>query len=430
MHPIDERWLPRSPPAPLVPLLATPARPKRQSSTVQIPPTPPKDAVLHTARAEPLPKVPMLQAAAMQPQGLTIPVDLPTGPLPRLQSQAQQQQLDHLSERLAELQGWLSGDLLHVEEALKSVRGESLAQRAGQHILAAGGKRLRPLCTLIAARIGPLQDPQARQHARDLAVAVELVHAATLLHDDVVDVSDTRRGLPTARLLHGNEVSIYAGDWLLVEALRRIVGTGHPRLLVSALDTIERLIFGEVQQSQRARQLAGDVAGYFEVVEGKTAALFRWALEAGAKAGGCADAETAALVEYGGHLGVAFQVIDDVLDLGGDSQRTGKALFTDLAEGKITLPLALMLQREPHRHQQVAQLAGRCADPAQRGLAEVKAECQDIVDAVRSCGALAAARAEAETRTELARAALAKLPQGAEVAALEQIGHALLARQS
>ncbi len=353
-----------------------------------------------------------------------------TGVLPRLTAQAQGQDLGSLADRLTELQGWLSGDLQLVEEVLQGLQGPNGAQRAGHHILAAGGKRLRPLCALIAARMGPRQDPAARREARELAVAVELVHAATLLHDDVVDVADARRGLPTARLLHSNEISIYAGDWLLVEALRKIVATGHIGLVKSALDTVEQMVFAEVQQAERARGLASDVAGYYEVIDGKTAALFRWALQAGATAGGCDPKVMAALMRYGGELGVAFQVIDDVLDLGGDSQRTGKALFADLAEGKITLPLALLLEREPGRRAEVANLASRCADPAQRALPETKEQCAAIVAAVQRCGALAAARDQADQRSALARAALAELPPGAEVAALEQIGHAMLARES
>ena len=379
----------------------------------------------------------MLQAAALPVHGSKPEVNQPhtaagggysTGVLPRLASQAQGQDLGDLANRLAELQAWLAGDLHLVEEALQSFQGPNGAQRAGHHILAAGGKRLRPVCTLIAARMGPRQDPHARREARDLAVAVELVHAATLLHDDVVDVADARRGLPTARVLQSNEISIYAGDWLLVEALRKIVATGHIGLVKSALDTVEQMVFAEVQQAERARNLACDVAGYFEVVDGKTAALFRWALQAGAAAGGCDARVTAALMRFGGELGVAFQVIDDVLDLGGDAQRTGKALFADLAEGKITLPLAILIEREPARRAQVAELAARCAEPSQRALPETKEQCAEIVAAVHHCGALTAARAQAEQRSELARAALADLAPSSEVAALEQIGHALLAR--
>lgn len=381
----------------------------------------------------------MLQAAALPLHGSRSEVDLPISPpatapnkgvLPRLTVQAHGHDLGGLASRLKELQAWLAGDLQQVEEALQAFQGPNGAQRAGHHLLAAGGKRLRPVCTLIAARMGPRQEPDARREARDLAVAVELVHAATLLHDDVVDMADSRRGLPTARLMQSNEISIYAGDWLLVEALRRIVATGHIGLVKAALDTVQHMVFAEVQQAERARSLAADVPGYFEVIDGKTAALFRWALQAGATAGGCDPKTAAALVRYGGELGVAFQLIDDVLDLGGDSQKTGKALFADLAEGKITLPLAILLEREPGRRAQVAELAARCAEPDQRQLPETKQQCASIVEAVRACGALATARALAEERSQSARAALADLPACAEVSALEQIGHALLARDS
>jgi octaprenyl-diphosphate synthase len=286
------------------------------------------------------------------------------------------------------------------------------------------------LCTLIAGRIGPRQDAVTRGHVRHLAVAVELVHAATLLHDDVVDVADTRRGQPTARQLHGNEVSIFAGDWLLVAALRRIVAGGHPELVQTALDTIEQMIFGEVEQVERAKCLADDIDGYYRVIDRKTAALFRWALQAGARASGCPSDVEAALVAYGNALGTAFQVVDDVLDLAGDPQATGKALFGDLAEGKVTLPLALMLRQRPDLRPLLVELREECVaqkDGVQR-IEEAKARI--VIDAVRATGALQAAREAALRHTEAAKAALQGVPDGAEVAALYAIADALAARRA
>ena len=199
-------------------------------------PAPPLARLLRASRATPLPLpgVPM-PAEAFAPRltlvtpahALQVP-DPVVGVLPQLATQAARESMPDLASRLATLQAWLAGDLHLVEEGLLATRGQlsgqrdPLIERAGLHMLHAGGKRLRPLCTLIAGRLGPkAADAQVRAHVRDLAIAVELVHAATLLHDDVVDLQDKRRGAATARAMHGNEVSIFAGDWLLVEALRR-----------------------------------------------------------------------------------------------------------------------------------------------------------------------------------------------------------------
>lgn len=341
---------------------------------------------------------------------------------------AQAADVDHvdLAARLAELQAWLAGDLKGVEEALLQTTGPNLAQRAGWHILAAGGKRLRPLCTLLASRFGPSQDPAAHTHARNLAISVELVHAATLLHDDVVDLADTRRGKPTARALHGNEVAIFAGDWLLVEALRRIVSTGHGELINDALATIEQMILAEVEQGERAKQLAEDAEGYQRVIDGKTAALFRFALRCGARSSGCSAAVESALVAFGSELGTAFQLIDDVLDFEGDPGETGKALLADLREGKVTLPLSMTLRGRPDLRPAITEIrratvAGEALDPRWA---------HAVVAAVRETGSLQTARTMAVARTHQAIAALERVPQSPAREALIAIAHALTARHT
>jgi octaprenyl-diphosphate synthase len=379
----------------------------------------------------------MLPEAYVMPAKPTgSPVQVPkhtaTGVLPQLTQHATDHQLDSLASRLEALQAWLSGDLQAVEQSLLTSNGAHLAQRAGFHILKSGGKRLRPLCTLIAGRVGPKSsDPQVRAHVRDLAVAVELVHAATLLHDDVVDLQDKRRGALTSRVLHGNEVSIFAGDWLLVEALRRIVSAGVPELVTDALSTIEAMIFAEVEQVERAKTLASDKDGYFRVIDGKTAALFRWALRAGAMASGCDARTTEALVAYGTDIGIAFQLVDDVLDLDGEEDKIGKGLFSDLAEGKITLPLGLLLERRPELRGLITDLRQRCNEADWRQDPATRAMCALVLEAVRASGALQDARAVAELRVQRAKKALDALPADlAEVQALRQIADVLAVRQS
>lgn len=352
------------------------------------------------------------------------------GVLPQLSRQAQAAQLTALDRHLQALQLLLSEQLAEVEQEIQQTTGPTLAQKAGHHLLAAGGKRLRPLCTLLASRLGPLANQQkSREHARDLAVAVELVHAATLLHDDVVDLAETRRNRPTARLLHGNEVSIFAGDWVLVAALRRICVTGLDGLVPLALDTIEQMIFAEVTQSQRARELAHDRAGYFQVIDGKTAALFRWAMRAGARAGG-ADPETeSALVAYGGALGLAFQLSDDALDFDGDAVQTGKPPLADLAEGKVTLPLLLLLDHEPKFLNDLKLLHAAGLDPHARQQPEWLAAQTRVLAGMHETGAIAGARQVAARYAHEAAAALQVLPvHSPERAALVAVAETLALR--
>lgn len=355
------------------------------------------------------------------------------GVLPVLAEEARAANLHALDSHLRDLQGLLADQLVEVEAELRATTGPNLAQMGGQHLLAAGGKRLRPVCTLLAARLGPKShEPVARENARNLAVAVELVHAATLLHDDVVDMADTRRNRATARRLYGNEASIFAGDWVLVEALRRICNTGIPDLVPLALDTIELMIFGEVEQSQRARALAHDAPGYFRVVDGKTAALFRWAMRAGARAGGATQETEDALVAYGSALGVAFQLSDDALDFDGSAERTGKVPLADLAEGKVTLPLLYLLEAHPECLADLHTLhdAPDVDDSGDSSnLAAIEAARERILAAVHQSGAVARARATAAEWAREAGRALDALPTDSpERAALLAVADTLALR--
>jgi octaprenyl-diphosphate synthase len=252
--------------------------------------------------------------------------------------------LDALSKKLIELRGWLAADLEQVESAIGGVgRAEDVAQKSVRHLLDQGGKRLRPVCVALAARVGAGFDETARAYA----VAVELVHNATLLHDDVIDLGDVRRGSATARVVYGNAASIFGGDWLLVDALCRIEAAGKQDVLLRMFEVIKVMVIAESAQLARRGRLDASVDSYFRIVEGKTASLFQWAMYAGARAGGVDERATRALEDYGKKLGVAFQIVDDVLDIAGDARVTGKALLVDLREGKITYPLLLAMERDP-----------------------------------------------------------------------------------
>src|SRR6185503_17547914 len=208
-----------------------------------------------------------------------------------------------LGERLASLDRWVRADLVAFEAELEAIpRGTRVVHAAAHHLLDLRGKHLRPLCVALASRLGD----GFTAPARALAVAVELVHTATLLHDDVVDLAERRRGQPAACVVYGNAASIFAGDWLLVSALRRIAAAGVDGLLDRMLAVIDEMIVAESVQLERRGRLAGARDDYFAIVEGKTAALFRWAMVAGARAAGLPAAAEGALERYGFHLGVAF----------------------------------------------------------------------------------------------------------------------------
>ena len=266
--------------------------------------------------------------------------------------------LQGLAATIDDLVGFVRDDLAAVEEGLAALStGDTLVGEAGASLVHLGGKRLRPLCVVLASRVG---SPQASA-VRDIAVAAELVHNATLLHDDVVDHADRRRGRPTARVELGNAASIFAGDYLLIEALHRVQRAAVPGVMEGLLETIAEMIRAESLQLENRGSLDASEDLYFEVARGKSAALFSWALGAGALSGGASPELCQALRAYGESIGVAFQLIDDLLDLVGHHSNTGKTLFSDLSEGKITYPLIVVLDREPALADTIRAIAAEAA---------------------------------------------------------------------
>ena len=202
------------------------------------------------------------------------------------------------------------------------------------HLVEAGGKRLRPMLTLAAARICGYDGPY---HVH-LAATVEFIHTATLLHDDVVDESSQRRGRPTANLLWDNTSSVLVGDYLFARAFQLMVKTGSLRVLDILANAAATIAEGEVLQLTAASDLATTEDIYLQIVRGKTAALFSAAMEVGGEISGQDAATKRALFNYGDALGIAFQIVDDLLDYGG-TQATGKNLGDDFRECKLTLPV-------------------------------------------------------------------------------------------
>ncbi|MGC6527408.1 MAG: polyprenyl synthetase family protein [Paracoccaceae bacterium] len=202
------------------------------------------------------------------------------------------------------------------------------------HLVNAGGKRLRPLLTLASAKLFGYTGP----YHIHLAAVVEFIHTATLLHDDVVDESTQRRGRPTANRLWDNKSSILVGDYLFSRSFQLMVETGSLRVLDILANASATIAEGEVLQLTASQDLATTEETYLKVVRGKTAALFSAATEVGGVIAGAEEAHVTALFSYGDALGIAFQIVDDLLDVVGDAEKTGKNIGDDFRERKLTLP--------------------------------------------------------------------------------------------
>jgi octaprenyl-diphosphate synthase len=329
--------------------------------------------------------------------------------------------------QLADIRSFLEEDLAGIEQDLEALEiGPTAMHASAGHLLGLGGKRLRPVCVALAARVGG----GFSAAARDLAVAAELVHSATLLHDDVVDLGAERRGAPAARLVYGNAASIFAGDWLLVEALVRVRRSGHDELLDRALGVLSEMLEAEAAQLDRRGRLDATEADYFRIVRGKTASLFRWALHAGATAGGLGQKGAELLERFGERLGVAFQLTDDLLDVDGDPTALGKEIHADLREGKATYPLIHAMARAPELSALLARaLSERGGVDA--GLAGV------VVKTMHATGAIEQTRRVAERFVQEAEDALIELSRalgaGAKnpaLGALAVVAQAVTARRN
>ncbi|WP_237481944.1 polyprenyl synthetase family protein [Lichenibacterium dinghuense] len=244
---------------------------------------------------------------------------------------------------IGKLWSLVRADMERVNQAIVARTGSDVAMipEVANHLIESGGKRLRPMMTLAAAGLcGYAGDGHVK-----LAASVEFMHTATLLHDDVVDQSDMRRGKLAARMLWGNEASVLVGDFLLGQAFRMMVEVGSLPCLSVLADAAAVIAEGEVMQISAAKDTATTEDDYVAVIRAKTAALFAAACEVGPILAGRSKAEMAACRAYGTNLGIAFQLIDDALDYGGSSAKLGKNVGDDFREGKITLPVVLSFRR-------------------------------------------------------------------------------------
>jgi octaprenyl-diphosphate synthase len=330
---------------------------------------------------------------------------------------------DRARENLEQVTAALSVDLAWLSSELADAcdRGPSPAAESAADLVNAGGKRVRPVAVLLSAAAANGLSGDRAPRARAVALSAELIHSATLLHDDVIDDSRERRGRETSRVVWGNAVSVLAGDLLLTHALEVV----HPldgadgRILGDLLATLRKMVDGEIVQLRGRASLDLSELTYERVVQGKTASLFAWACRSGARAAHGDERVAAALGAYGAHVGVAFQIVDDLLDLVGDPKRTGKALLGDVKEGKPTLPLLRAVARDPSILERVRRLRDGEAD---------EALASEIASAIVASGACEEVRSRALAESSRALAALEGVPRGPAREALARVARDLAAR--
>ncbi|UXU75071.1 MULTISPECIES: polyprenyl synthetase family protein [unclassified Paracoccus (in: a-proteobacteria)] len=327
---------------------------------------------------------------------------------------------ENVSKPLDRLAAELAGDMDRVNALIRDRMASRHAPRIPEvtaHLVEAGGKRLRPMLVLAAARLCGYRGDSHVQ----LAAAVEFIHTATLLHDDVVDESQQRRGRPTANLLWDNKSSVLVGDYLFARSFQLMADTGSMqvmRILANASATIAE---GEVLQLTAAQDIATTEQTYLQIVRGKTAALFSAATEAGAVVAGADASVQRALFDYGDALGIAFQIVDDLLDYGGSTQVIGKNVGDDFRERKLTLPvIKAIAAADTDERAFWARTIGQGQQDA--------GDLERALQILRARGALQAARHDALDWAARAKAALTAAPDSPLRAILADLADFVVSR--
>jgi octaprenyl-diphosphate synthase len=294
----------------------------------------------------------------------------------------------------------IAADMQAVDTVIRaSLHSEvALVRQVAEHIIAGGGKRLRPALVILAAgAFGYRGDAHHR-----LAAIIEFIHTATLLHDDVVDESALRRGRATSNALFGNAASVLVGDFLYSRAFQMMVQVGNMRVMEVLAEATNTIAEGEVLQLMNCHNADVDEEGYLRVIRCKTAKLFEAATRLGAVISGAPRSDEEAMAIYGMHLGIAFQLIDDVLDYSGSAPEMGKNIGDDLSEGKPTLPLIHAMRRGSQA------AATQVREAIERGGI---AELGMVLDAIHDSGALEYTRQQAQTQARMACDAVCHLPR-------------------
>ena len=317
------------------------------------------------------------------------------------------------------IQALAKGEMARVDALIRAKLHSDvlLINQIAEHIVAGGGKRLRPMLTVLAARaLGYTGDKHTT-----LAAIIEFIHTSTLLHDDVVDESDLRRGRKTANAVWGNAPSVLVGDFLYSRSFQLMVDLDSMPVMKVLADTTNRIAEGEVLQLLHVHNPDTDEAAYLSVIERKTAVLFAAATQLAALLAGSDAAMQERMRDYGMHLGLAFQIADDVLDYTGDAEALGKNLGDDLAEGKATLPLIHAMSRAEQsvkqRLRQIIETGDASAMP-------------EVLAAIKAADSMNYSLEKAHFHADAAKAALRSVPDGQWKQALIELADYSVARKS
>lgn len=290
-------------------------------------------------------------------------------------------------------------DKVEREIALESMAAVESISRVGKYLQENGGKRLRPILLLLTARLtGTVSDSTIR-----LATIVEMIHTATLVHDDVIDEASSRRGKPSANVIWGNQVSVLAGDWLYMQAFAAALRERNFRIFDILLALTQMLVEGELLQLERIGRINISESDYFELIDRKTASLFSTCAKLGALTTG-ADEETEHRAgEFAWNLGMAFQIMDDILDFTAEESMLGKPVGNDLREGKVTLPLIYALEHADENDQHAVATVLRDGNYEHLSMEEIRV-------ILERTGGLERARAQAEKFAQRARQIIMSFP--------------------
>jgi octaprenyl-diphosphate synthase len=318
----------------------------------------------------------------------------------------------------SQFQSLLVNDMAEVDRVIRArlYSEVTLVRQVSEYIIHSGGKRLRPALVVLAAKALGYKGV----HHHEMAAVVEFIHTATLLHDDVVDSSNMRRGHDTANALFGNAASVLVGDFLYSRAFQMMVGVHSMRVMEVLSEATNIIAEGEVLQLMNCNDPDIDESAYLQVIRYKTAKLFEAAGRLGAIVNGSPKEIEDALGNYGIHLGTAFQIVDDVLDYSGDSEITGKNVGDDLAEGKPTLPLLFAMKHGTPEESGIIRAAILEGDAS---------HFQQILSIVQRTGALDHAHRQAQAEADLARLSLDALPDSQYKTALLELSSFAVARE-
>jgi octaprenyl-diphosphate synthase len=313
------------------------------------------------------------------------------------------------SNLILQISEYLADDLRKVDEHINSIleSDTALVREVGQYVRSTQGKRLRPILLLVSCRLFRDPTPEAIQ----LAAVVELIHTATLVHDDVIDEAKTRRGKSSANVVWGNQISVLAGDWLYMQAFQIALRLRRFDILDLLITLTQRMVDGELLQLERLGRIDISEADALELIDHKTASLFAACTKLGGIAGGAGEQELALLSDFGWNLGMAFQIADDILDFTARESVLGKPVGNDLREGKVTLPLCYALDGATAEER--AAVEAVLADRAYE-----RASFEQIRAMLERHGGIERARARAREFTSRARLLLEGFPDTPARAAL------------